>query len=148
MNQHCLSAMASFLNSASWNYSVFLQSYNASKSVDSDSRDLIRSALGDDAVVDRLLPVTPEAVIAEVTSSLCYAGDDGAGPNKDAMKSARFKVLLASVVAEARAMADGSLQIEQFWIKDGHPAYPVFWDFAYLFTRDGDAVVLIGSSSD
>ncbi len=31
---------------------------------------------------------------------------------------------------------------------EGHPGYPVFWDFAFLFVSNSNATILIGSSSD
>jgi hypothetical protein len=38
--------------------------------------------------------------------------------------------------------------IERFWRKEGHPAYPVFWDFAFVIAGPTEAEVFIGSSSD
>ena len=41
-----------------------------------------------------------------------------------------------------------SEQVMGFWLKAGHPFYPVYWDYAFLFEVGNDAFVLIGSSSD
>jgi hypothetical protein len=35
-----------------------------------------------------------------------------------------------------------------FWLEEGHPFYPVQWDFAYVLAGHNGAEVFIGSSSD
>ena len=42
----------------------------------------------------------------------------------------------------------GATVIERFWLKEGHPAYPVFWDFAFVIAGPHETKVFIGSSSD
>ena len=39
-------------------------------------------------------------------------------------------------------------RVALFWLKNGHPAYPVFWDFAFAAYTDEGVHVLMGSSSD
>ena len=56
--------------------------------------------------------------------------------------------LLNRVVANAKATSSKANRIEKFRLDEGHPAYPVFWDFAFLFTSSDEATVLVGSSSD
>jgi hypothetical protein len=38
--------------------------------------------------------------------------------------------------------------IRRFWLKDGHPSYPVFWGFAYVIAGPRGANIFVGSSSD
>jgi len=38
--------------------------------------------------------------------------------------------------------------IKRFWLKQGHPAYPVFWDFAFVVIGTQQVELFIGSSSD
>jgi hypothetical protein len=41
-----------------------------------------------------------------------------------------------------------ALLVQSFWLKKGHPDYPVFWDFAFVIAGSSAAEVFIGSSSD
>ena len=148
MNQHTLSSVADFLDDAGWNYSVYLRSYATSPTEGASSKQLIRSALGSTAVIDRIEAVTPVEVVSEVRTSISYAGDSGAGSDPKAMQSGRFSELLAALLQETEAAARSAVRVEQFWLSAGHPAYPVFWDFAFLFTGTNEALVLVGSSSD
>lgn len=148
MNQNALSALAEFLNAAGWNYSVFLRCYGAPFGASVSSEAVIHSALGTTAVVGGCREVTPAEALAEIRESLTYAGDSGAGPAPQAMQSERFAELLDRVLAEVGAAAARSIRIEQFWLREGHPAYPVFWDFAFLLREKNEAVVIAGSSSD
>ena len=98
--------------------------------------------------VEKITVASVHELLADVTSSLSYAGDDGAGPDRSDLQSLKFRKLLTNVIAEVCSLADRSSKIEQFTFGAGHPAYPVFWDFAYLFTGPVQSVVLVGSSSD
>jgi hypothetical protein len=148
MNQHTLTSVAEFLNSAGWNYSVFLRSYTTLLPVGASSEQLIRAAWGSAAVIDRIETVTPTEVVSEVRSSISYVGDGGAGPDPKSMQSERFAELLATLLEEIAVAARSAIRVEKFWISAGHPAYPVFWDFAFLFTGANEAMALVGSSSD
>ena len=148
MNQQTLTSVAEFLNAAGWNYTVFLRSYTTTSLVGASSEQLIRNALGSRAVVERIQTVSPTEVLSEIRSSIGYAGDSGAGPAPESMRSGRFAELLSGLLAETEALARSANRIEQFWLNQGHPAYPVFWDFAFLFTGPSEAVALVGSSSD
>jgi hypothetical protein len=148
MKHPMLDAMAEFLNADGINYTVFLREYLASSDPVVPTEALVRRAVGDEVSIERVSAVSVHEVLAEVTWSLAYAGDDGAGPGRDNLQSEQFPKLLTGVIAEACRLADRSTKIEKFNFKSGHPAYPVFWDFAFLFTGDEQSVVLVGSSSD
>lgn len=148
MNPQTLAAIVDLLNEGGWNYSVFLKGYPAQLKIGMSSQQLVQTALGSSAVVERVQQVTTQQVLAEVEASLAYAGDSGAGPNEAAIQSERFRELLTTLLAETNAVATEAKKVEQFWLKEGHPAYPVFWDFAFLFTGSEEALVFIGSSSD
>jgi hypothetical protein len=148
MKPETLSAIVSILNHGSWNYSVFLESYSVPSLPGTPSEQLICTALGGSAVLASIETVTPKQVAEKVQMSLIYAGDSGAGPDPESLRSERFGQLLSSLLAELEATWRHASRIEQFRLKEGHPAYPVFWDFAFLFTNPSEVIVLIGSSSD
>ncbi|NVN01011.1 MULTISPECIES: hypothetical protein [Asaia] len=56
--------------------------------------------------------------------------------------------MLKSRENEVRRIVEAADTIEAFRLETGYPAYPVFWDFTYLFQSDASAGILIGSSSD
>lgn len=86
--------------------------------------------------------------MAEVEKSLRYSGDAGSGPEPSALRSERFQLLVTAVLADLeRAIAEADL-LAKFWLQDGHPAYPVFWDFAFVIAGSTSVLVFIGSSSD
>jgi len=148
MKPEALSAIVSILNQGGWNYSVFLESYTVPSQPGTPSEQLIRKALGGSAVLESIETVTPEQVTEEVRSSLVYAGDSGAGPDPESLRSEQFSQLLSSLLADTEATSRRASKTERFRLKEGHPAYPVFWDFAFLFTGSSEAIVFVGSSSD
>jgi hypothetical protein len=143
-----MSAIGDLLNLGSTNYTVFLRSSDVALPGDRPSADLVRVALGTGATIGGAGNVTCEELVKEVRASLSYPGDSGAGPAPAVVDSARFKELLAILTTELLAVCDEASGIEQFWLKAGHPAYPVFWDFAFLVRKKAVSHVLIGSSSD
>ena len=148
MRQSTLAAVADFLNATGWNYSVFMQIYEASTSLGKDTERLIVSALGNEVRISDVKSVTVDNVLVEIRSGLTYPGTDGAGPDRSALATPQFAELLQSVLSEASELARSASKIEQCCIEEGHPAYPVFWDFAFLFTLPMTVLLLVGSSSD
>jgi hypothetical protein len=62
--------------------------------------------------------------------------------------SESFIALIDELKEALLQLAGASKKIQRFWLQDGHPAYPGFWDFAFLFWEAGKATIVIGSSSD
>ncbi len=143
-----MSAICDLLNLGSINYTVFLQSSDLSLPGDRPSAEVVQAALGTGAVVGGAGSVTVAELVDEVQARLRYPGASGAGPAPGVIDSTRFKELLATLTTELRAVCARASSIEQFWLKAGHPAYPVFWDFAFLVRSEAVSHVLIGSSSD
>lgn len=136
------------LNHDATNYSVFLQAYDVPIVQSSASDVLIRGALGAQAVLGDIEEIPSETVWPEVERALFYSGCCGAGPSNSILASGQFLALIDQIKSELLEIVSEATKIEQFWLQDGHPAYPVFWDFAYLFTNDAKAIIFIGSSSD
>jgi hypothetical protein len=56
--------------------------------------------------------------------------------------------LVAAVLAELKSKVDVASLLAHFWLQEGHPAYPVFWDFAFVVAGPEGGLVFLGSSSD
>lgn len=148
MNQEPLSSIAEFLNEAGWNYSVFLKAYTTSFATGTSSEQIVRSAIDNSALIEDIKTVTVPEVLSEIESSITYPGDTGAGPESAALASQEFSGLLSNLRKEVEALALSADRLEKFRFKKGHPAYPVFWDFAFLFVGAPQSTVLVGCSSD
>jgi hypothetical protein len=131
-----------------YNYQVFLRAYRVPFAPGEPAEWYVARALGPAAVVGGSVPVTGPEIVAEVERSLRYAGDEGSGPKPAALQSRQFEELVAGVLDELARAGAGAEMLAQFWLRDGHPAYPVFWDFAFVIAGPGGGLVLIGSSSD
>jgi hypothetical protein len=130
------------------NYCVFLRAYRIPFAPEAIAEWYIGQALGSAAVIGGIAPVTGPEIIAEVGQSLRYAGDAGCGPKAGSLRSRRFKALVPAVLAELENTIAKATLLARFWLRDGHPAYPVFWDFAFVIAGPADGMVFIGSSSD
>jgi hypothetical protein len=148
MKPKSLSSIAAFPDNAGWNYSVFLKLYPVHHAAEVTTAQVVPLALGGDIKIANLRAVSVSEVLSEIELSLSYPGDSGAGLEPTALASPEFQALLSDVLEEMKVLARIADRIEQFHIEDGHPAYPVFWDFAYVFFGPLQSFVLVGSSSD
>lgn len=143
-----LSSIATQLNEGGLNYTVFLDIKAQTRVDPRDPRDYVRSAFGDSVVVDVIDATTGAVVVETIESSLTFPGSAGAGPSQNTLGSEEFLLLVNQLVGELKKIIDASEYILDFHVGEGHPAYPVFWDFGFLFMLPDAALVLIGSSSD
>lgn len=149
MDQETLDQIAAKLQENSMNYSVFLRVYDVEEAQAKDALTVIQHALRTEkALLGGIGQTSAESVWPDIEESLLYSGDTGAGPSDASLRSDAFRALLRQLECDCRALTAVSTNIERFWLKEGHPGYPVFWDFAFLFWRTNKATVLIGSSSD
>jgi hypothetical protein len=98
------------------------------------------------AQVSDISPSSPEEAKAEIMSMLLYEGDLGAGPVDLDDKREEVASLMNQVFSSI--IMDRADQVTRFAFRKGHPAYPVFWDFAYDIHSNGNRWILVGSSSD
>ena len=131
-----------------FNYQVSLYLYRMPFAPNSTVEEYVTRALGPDAVIGNFLPVTGEEILTEVEQSLLHQGDGGYGPDQAKVQSSRFRQLMTEFLQELKTWIESSVSLSSFWLKDGHPAYPVWWDFAYFVAGPEVVFVLIGSSSD
>lgn len=131
------------------NYTVFLWHYHDPAALPADSLvDILHRILpGPGIVIGGSQETTAEDLLAEVTDAIGHGGDSDYGPLPERIQSERFHQLLAGVGEECRLLGSDA-RIELFWLKEGHPAYPVFWDFAFALRHEEGCDILIGSASD
>jgi hypothetical protein len=130
------------------NYVVAFDIHRVPRMPDATAEQYISAALGPKAIVGGLQPVAPTELLAEVERCLRYPGDRGHGPDPSALRSPEFERHVRSVLDYLKRSVAESSAVTTFWLREGHPLYPVMWDFAYLFEKAHCAVVFLGSSSD
>lgn len=148
INQPLLDAIAALLNQDGANYTVFLYAETVPNPGKAPATDVLRQALGRHIEIGGIKPVTADETVALVASCLQYSGDESGGPRFGAQKTARFNELYAELQAELLTSLDEAKKIEQFWLSEGHPAFPVFWDFAFLVSGYREVMIFMGSSAD
>ncbi|MBV7460167.1 MULTISPECIES: hypothetical protein [unclassified Acidovorax] len=149
LTQSLLDRLVGLLNRDATNYTVFLRLYRLSTAADADDLDVcIRTAVGGDTKIGGAESISAENVIVEINGLLRYPGDPGAGPTKTVLDSSELYDLLTELERSILELASQAKTIKRFWFAVGHPAYPVFWDFAYAFFGNENTTVLVGSSSD
>ena len=134
------------LNSYSLNYVADVMIYPISESAGDSIEEIVKSVFD-----SPLLGGTSESNTSELhedlLSGLSYAGDSGAHANKKYVGSSEHKLDLENVMTKLRPVLVNCSSVTSFWLKEGHPFYPVFWDFAFLIESD-NKFIIIGSSSD
>jgi hypothetical protein len=130
------------------NYEVHLGVYHLPFSSDVGAEHYIAQALGPAAVIGGLSPATEQEALTEVEVALRHDGDAHYGPPLSAPQSQEFDDLLRLVRSHLDQALGAASLIESFWLKEGHPAYPVYSDFAFVIAGPPAAEVFIGSSSD
>src|SRR5262249_19980399 len=108
----------------------------------------VRAALGPKAVLGGAAPVAAAELLAEVERCLRYPGDRTHGPDPEALRAPEFNQVVQRVLGYLERSAARATAVTAFWLREGHPFYPVMWDFAYVLVKPQSAVVFMGSSSD
>jgi hypothetical protein len=149
LTQGLLNRISDMLNRDATNYTVFLRLYELSERYGVDDLSAcIREAFGESAEVENEEGISVDDILVEMDELLSYAGDSGAGPSDSVLNSREFQGGLVELKDCTLSLAKQADAVKKFCFRAGHPAYPVFWDFAYAFFADGKVSILIGSSSD
>lgn len=149
LTQGLLDRITRLLNRDATNYTVFLRLYQFSMADGgNDVRAYVREAVNAEAEIGGAEKIEVADLLAEMDGLLRFTGDSGAGPHASVLKSEELSDLLAELRESTSEVAGQAKRVERFWLKTGHPAYPVFWDFAYFILKGEAATILIGSSSD
>lgn len=131
-----------------YNYQVFLRAYAATHSPDADVQAIVSAALGAETRLRHTYTASTEKLIATIKSNLEYRGDEGSGPLAERIDSEEFAILRDRVLGSVRELCWSSVSVTGVCFGEGHPAFPVFWGFAYVFRGGEQSTLFIGSSSD
>ena len=133
-----------------YNYQVFLRHYfDPDSNLNTPFVDTLRAVLEKKEVeVGGSAAESLSEVIAEVKRCLTYKGDDTCGPISERISSGKFVEALDMILKHIEKLCASCSNIAGIYIKEGHPAYPVYWNFAWLLQSESGCHVLIGSSSD
>ncbi|PHS02527.1 MAG: hypothetical protein COA78_20980 [Blastopirellula sp.] len=127
------------------NYEVWLNLYGPADG-DLGLDDALKSLISKNCELSGVVPSSPKEAISEIMDMVLYKGDIGSGPLELESKKAEITELMNKVFSSIDIENAG--MVVEFGFKNGHPAYPVFWDFAYDIHSNGQRWIFIGSSSD
>lgn len=127
------------------NYQVWIALYGPLEAQLSLEQALKKS-VSKDAVVGSSETVARSVVRSQIIESMFYPGDPGCGPIDLEAKRGEIIALTERILCDAHL--DDAQEVTAFWFAKGHPAYPVFWDFAYDIHAQSNRWILLGSSSD
>ncbi|MFO6423541.1 hypothetical protein [Motilimonas sp. KMU-193] len=127
------------------NYEVWLNLYGPFDP-ELGLEEILKVAVSKDAQVSDVVLSSPQEARTEIMDMILYKGKIGHGPEnldekREEIISLVYKVLSSINIDEAGLVA-------AFGFRKGHPAYPVFWDFAYDVHSCGQRWIFVGSSSD
>lgn len=133
MMQNLLEQITVRLQQDAKNYSVFLKVHEVPYVPPPDPEELIRASFGAEAKLGSIDEIEGVSVCPELDEALFYPGDEGAGPGNTVLKkNESFIELIEDFKGEIRRLAGASRKIQRFWLKDGHPAYPVFFGSLHI----------------
>lgn len=136
------------LNRGSLNYGVDIAFFGSPKTAGSSAQSIITAALGNSAILRNTYATTTDEIIEEVEKGMNFCGDDDSHPNCDFLTSSSFEEMRTEILQRLNLFLSNADMVMGFWLKQGHPFYPVFWDFAFIVEHGFDSHLLIGSSTD
>ncbi len=140
--------MAELLESDGIDYTVFLKWYCCAADNAATVDDVMRQLLGPGTVAEQIQDCSLAQVQDEMADCLGFAGDEGDGPGPVTLGTHEYARLLDEIRVDVAEVGGWSQEIKSLRISEGHPAYPVFWDFAYLFLGKEEHRLIVGSVSD
>jgi hypothetical protein len=127
------------------NYEVWLNVYGPFDS-EQDLDKALKGGVSKDAEFSRITPSSPQGARTKMMDMILYEGGAGHGPENLGQKREEIVSLMSKIFSDIN-LDEANLAAE-FVFREGHPAYPVFWDFAYDIHSNGKRWIIVGSSSD
>ncbi len=132
----------------SFNYCAEFRVFRCGNTQGASLDDFVKTAIGEQAVVGGATESSRQEVIDALRAALNYRGDHGFHPNLDYLASDASKKDFEFVTRSIQEILERSIRVVSIWLKEGHPFYPVFWDFAFVIETDAESILFIASSSD
>ena len=131
------------------NYSVSFGLFHANGMAHEDFKKIVSTALRVESSIKSTVSVTAEDAFNHVHDCLNYRGEEGSHHPSllylDSLGAAE-QINLA-INAFSTFVKDADI-LSDVHIDEGHPFYPIFWDFSILIIKEQDAALFIGSVSD
>ena len=127
------------------NYEVWLNLYGP-LDPELSLGDTLKIAVSKEAQLSGVVLSSPQDAKIEIIDMILYEGGVGHGPDKLDEKREEIMSLINKTFAIINI--DKADLVAEFGFREGHPAYPVFWDFAYDIHSNGKRWIFVGSSSD
>jgi len=142
------SQVSESLNTNSLNYCVNIGLYPCVGTANKEITEIVKSALGERALLGGYSKVDSNEILDAVIEGLKYEGDDSSHPNLTYLRSDSGQQAIQDVAFALNELLNESKSTFSFWLKEGHPFYPVFWDYAHVIEVASGTFVLIGCCSD
>jgi len=136
------------LNSKSLNYVASVEIYAAPGYSGKSIEEIAKFVFGSTAKVGGSCQASAKEISDDLISGLSYGGDGGAYASREYVGTDEHLRDLENVKSKLKPLLAKCNLYINFWLKEGHPFYPVFWDFAFILEDGSDAYIAIGSSSD
>ncbi len=127
------------------NYEVWFNIYGPGDP-DMSLQSALRKLIANNCEISDVVPSTALAAEEEIIGMVLYEGSTGACPLDLVSKKSEIIKLMYEVFS--RIHLKEADMVSEFGFRRGHPAYPVFWDFAYDIHSNGKRWIFVGSSSD
>lgn len=126
--QETLSRVTELLNRGAVNYTVVLRLCQLSvvESWENSLEACGHKVFGLKAEVGGAQRIQVADLLAEMDGLLKFPGGPGAGPAAAVLNSTEFSDFLDELRVSASELADQAKAVVRFWLRAGHPAYPVF----------------------
>ena len=112
------------------------------------AEETVKRILGASAKPEFFKARSFEEMISQFRDCIGWKGDDGAHPNRKYQSTQEYFEDIDQVLDKLKVLFRDAKGGWEFSLAEGHPFYPVYWEFAFLIKGTAKTYVLIGSSSD
>ena len=130
--------------SGKWEKGNMYPNYNENEHIN----NILKSIIGDDIDICNVTSSSLIKVIEEMKKGLSYSCINHGHDNIQYVVSKELNYKINEVTNLIKELFKKNSKIYRFTIEEGHPFYPVFWDFSFLIKCEEEAYAFIGSSSD
>ena len=127
------------------NYAVWFNLYGPADA-DLGLTDALKVLISKDCSICGVAPSSPHEAVSEIMKMVLYKGDTGSGPLELDSKKREIRLIMNKIFSLIDI--ENADMVSGFRFNEGHPAYPVFLDFAYDIHSKCQRWIFIGSSSD